>query len=653
MCGIAGIVNADRLRVEGKASLKEMCDVIAHRGPDDEGFYFSEKAGLGIRRLSIIDLETGHQPVLNEDGTAAVVLNGEIYNYAELRRDLIEKRHRFTTQGDTETIVHLYEEYGDECVSRLRGMFCFALWDDKRQRLLLARDRVGIKQLYYAERNGQLAFGSEIKCVLQTPGFERRINPTSIAAYLTFLYAPAPATIFEGVFELPPAHTLVWEQGQIRLRRYWQLEYRPDGGHSEGYYLDGLLAKLTNAVKSHLVSDVPLGAFLSGGIDSGIVVALMTEVLGGPVETFTVGFEGGYAFYDERREAQLVADRYRSRHHEFVVRPDVLEILPRIVTAFDQPHADSSAVPNYYICQLACQHVTVALSGMGGDEVAGGYERYLGVLLGERYRAIPPLIRRVVARGVGLLPDLGGKGRFSARRLKRFVHSVEYDPCVAYLTLLSTFDPQELQQLLVGQWRDELKHFSPQDVLVQVFRESQSNDLVHEMLYADLAGYLPGDLLPLTDRMSMAHSLEVRVPYLDHEVLEFAATIPAELKIHKLAKKYILKRVAQKLLPAQLLREEKKGFSIPLSFWLRGELRSLVEAQLAPGRLAQMGYFDLGVVARILKEHFSARANHENKIWALVIFTLWHDLYMNGTKIEGWQANFVPTRTGYSPGPNP
>lgn len=630
MCGVAGMVTVDQIGEAGQCLVKQMCRVITHRGPDDEGFYFSQRVGLGIRRLSIIDIQTGHQPVLNEDGTIAVVLNGEIYNYRELRRDLEQKGHRFATQGDTETIVHGYEEYGDDCVTHLRGMFCFALWDEKRQRLLLARDRIGIKQLYYAEVDGQLLFGSEIKCILEIPDFPRHISPAALAGFLTFLYVPSPRTIYDGIAELPPAHYLIWEDGKIQIRRYWHLEYRVDTGHPESYYVEGLYEKLSDAVKSHLVSDVPLGAFLSGGIDSGTVVALMSTILGGPVETFTVGFEGNYGAYDERKEARLVAERYRSNHHEFLVRPDVREVLPRIIRAFDQPHADSSAVPNFYICQLARQHVTVALSGMGGDEMAGGYERYLGVLLGKRYHSLPAVLRKAVAKGAGLLPDLGGKRRFSAARLKRFVQGAERDPVTMYLRLLSTFNRRELGDVLAGEWRNEMKHHSPEDLMQQTFLASKSDSLVNQMLFADMTGYLPGDLLPLTDRMSMAHSLEVRVPLLDHEVLEFAASIPPELKIHRLTSKFILRKIGAKLLPKEILDKEKRGFSIPLAFWFRKELKTFVLDQLAPDRIARMGYFVPEKVSTLLDEHFSSRADHENKIWALLIFSLWHNLFMEG-----------------------
>jgi asparagine synthase (glutamine-hydrolysing) len=630
MCGIAGIVNPTQLQDGDPALLRRMCDVIKHRGPDDEGFHFTGQAGIGIRRLSIIDLQTGHQPVLSEDGSVAVVLNGEIYNYLELRRDLEEKGHRFATQGDTETIVHGYEEYGDECIRRLRGMFCFALWDEKKKRLLLARDRVGIKQLYYTTRNGALSFGSEIKCLLQDPAFRRKIRAQSLLAYLTFLYTPAPDTIYEGVSELPPAHYLAWENGSIRVQRYWRLEFRVEGGHQESYYVEGLLAKLDDAVQSHLVSDVPLGAFLSGGIDSSTVVALMSREAGGGVETFTVGFEGKVGFYDERKEAKIIAERYRTKHHEFLVQPDVSDVLPRIIRAFDQPHADSSSIPNYYICQLARQHVTVALSGMGGDEMTGGYERYLGVLLGGRYRAVPGMLRRFVASSAGMLSDFGGKGRFSAARLKRFVESAEHDPMTAYGLLLSTFNHKELADLAVGELKNVLQNYTPAEVVGDAFRFSGTGDLVHQMLFTDLTGYLPGDLLQLTDRMSMIHSLEVRVPFLDHELLEFAATIPSDLKIRKLTKKYILQKISKRFLPEEIVTKEKRGFSIPLTFWMRNDLNVFVTQMLDPQKIEKLGYFSPATVSRLVQEHSSGRANHENKLWALVMFCAWHDLYMDG-----------------------
>ncbi|MGH9580546.1 MAG: asparagine synthase (glutamine-hydrolyzing) [Terriglobales bacterium] len=630
MCGIAGLAQRGGLDSGAEALVRLMCDGIAHRGPDDEGYHVSRQAALGIRRLSIIDLDTGHQPVFNEDRTVAVVLNGEIYNFRQIREQLVKKGHRFATKGDSETIAHLYEEYGAECVKHLRGMFAFALWDENQQRLLLARDRMGIKPLFYSHRNGRLTFGSEIKCILAEASLARGLNLQALAKYLMFLYVPAPDTMFEGILELPPAHYLTWSDGRVELQRYWRLHFSDEGSHSENYYLEGFTAKLADAVQSHLVADVPLGAFLSGGIDSGTVVALMTGATGQPAETFTVGFEGGYGFYDERAEARLVARRYQSRHHEFVVRPNVGDVLPRILAAFDQPLADSSAIPNFYICQLARQHVTVALSGLGGDELMGGYERYLGILLGDRARKLPLGLRRLVAKSLASLPDWGGTGRFSTARLKRLAESTRFETAEAYLRVIATFHQEELKQLLVGDAREALEQEFPADLVTKSFQECGSNTLTNQMLYADSTGYLPGDLLPLTDRMSMIHSLEVRVPFLDHKLVEFAATIPAQYKVRGLTKKYLLREVARGLLPKEIVHREKRGFSIPLAFWLRQELREFVEAQLSSERVARLGYFDPKGVSVLLQEHFEKRANHENRIWALLLFVLWHDLYLEG-----------------------
>jgi asparagine synthase (glutamine-hydrolysing) len=634
MCGIAGMARSGGLDAGSEALVRRMCDAITHRGPDDDGYYTTRSASIGIRRLSIIDLETGHQPIFNEDRTLAVILNGEIYNYLQLYEHLTQRGHRFYTKGDTETIVHLYEDYGDDCVQHLRGMFTFALWDEPRQRMLIARDRLGIKPLFYRQSNGALIFGSEIKCLLEDPEFTHRINLRSLAEYLTYLYVPAPATMFEGIEELPAGHLLTWSKGTAEVRRYWQLRYHEARGKPESYYLESFSAKLADAVKSHLVSDVPLGAFLSGGIDSGTVVALMTEATGRPAETFTMGFEGNYGFYDERAEARLVAQKYGSRHREFVVQPDVGQILPQILRAFDQPHADSSAIPNYYICELARKHVTVALSGLGGDELMGGYERYLGILLGERMRKLPFALRRLLARAARSLPDVGGRGRFSAARLKRFAESAQHDAAEAYQSLISTFGSADLPELLAGNAKKELQHHGPADRMRTSFQESGSTDRVNQMLFADSMQYLPGDLLPLTDRMSMAHSLEVRVPFLDHELVELAASIPPEYKIRGMSKKHLLRRVASRLLPREIVEREKRGFSVPLAFWLREELRGLVREQLAPERVARLGYFDPHCVTALVEEHMSGKANHENRIWALLLFVLWHQLYLEGSSVS-------------------
>jgi asparagine synthase (glutamine-hydrolysing) len=633
MCGIAGIMASGQHGELSEPLLRRMCNAMSHRGPDDEGYYFEEGAALGMRRLSIIDISAGHQPIFNETGDIVVVFNGEIYNYPELRADLLRRGHYLKTHSDTETIVHLYEDYGNDCVRHLRGMFGFALWDNRNRKLLLARDRVGIKQVYYRVERGKLCFASEIKCLLEDESHTPRLNDDGVAAYLTFLYAPHPETMFAGIHEVPPAHTLSWQNGQVQLRRYWRLEYNIDESKPERYYVEGLREKLASAVRSHMIADVPVGAFLSGGIDSGLIVGLMSQ-WARPVRTFTVGFEGNYGYYDERKEAAIVAKRYETEHHEFVARPNVVEILPKLVRALDQPLADSSAIPNYYISQLARSKVKVALSGMGGDEMAGGYERYAGVLLGQRLRKIPLAIRKTLAAAAMRLPDIGGTGRFSSSRLKRLFSSLQGETWESYASLLTVFSPEEQSRLFSDRLAPAAKNAGER--VRQEFESSGSVDPVNQMLFADLNGYLVGDLLPLTDRMSMAHSLEVRVPLLDHELLEFAAIIPPELKIKKMQKKYILKQAAVGLLPDEILHREKRGFSIPLAFWLRNELKPLVQDVLSIKEMRRLGYFRPTEVERIVKEHFSSRANHENKIWALLMFSLWHRSFIEARVTEPW-----------------
>ena len=625
MCGIAGIVGGRETGWNAEPLLRRMCDAITHRGPDDEGFYIDQHAALGMRRLSIIDVSAGHQPIFNETHEIAVVFNGEIYNYPELRAQLLKRGHRLSTESDTETIVHLYEEFGDDCVLHLRGMFGFALWDIPKRRLLLARDRVGIKQLYYRKAGGALYFASEIKSLLEDQSYTPQVNVDSIAAYLAFLYAPHPETMFAEVNELPPAHTLTWQAGKVQLRRYWSLSYRPDAGRPDKYYVDTFREKLASAVRSHMISDVPIGAFLSGGIDSGVVVGLMSKYAR-PVRTFTVGFDAKYGYYDERKEAALVAKRYESDHHEFVVNPNVAEILPKLVRALDQPLADSSAIPNYYISQLTRTKVKVALSGMGGDELVGGYERYVGMLMARKLRGIPAFAREALAKSAALLPDFGGKGRFSSARLKRLLSSARGEAWESYLSLISVFSPSEQAALLDGSLLQASNRAAER--IREAFDHSGSVDPVDQMLYTDVTGYLVGDLLPLTDRMSMAHSLEVRVPFLDHELLEFSATVPSEFKIRGMEKKRILRTIAADLLPPAIISREKRGFSIPLAFWLRHELKPLIQDILSPAKLSRLGYFRTSEVQKILNEHFEHRANHENKIWALLMFTLWHAIHI-------------------------
>ncbi|HEU5322138.1 MAG TPA: asparagine synthase (glutamine-hydrolyzing), partial [Methylomirabilota bacterium] len=601
----------------------------------EEGFHVDGQVGLGVRRLRIIDLATGQQPIHNEDKTVWVVFNGEIYNYRELRRRLEAAGHHFYTRSDTETIVHLYEEHGDDCVRELRGMFTFALWDVRRRRLLLARDRAGEKQLYYTVRDGALVFGSEIKCLLQDPGAAPPLDGAALRDYFTYLYIPGEQTIFAGIRRLAAGHRLVWEGGRCATAPYWRLTPAPRAAAAETEVVDEFARRFREAVEMRLVSEVSLGAFLSGGIDSSAVVGVMAGLSAQPVKTFTIGYEGEGIAYDERAFARVVAERFATDHHEFVVAPRIAEIVPDVVRAFDEPFADSSAIPNHYIAKLTRQHVTVALSGVGGDEVGGGYERYLGVLMAEHYARLPRALRDgVIAPLVRRLPDPRG-GTLTMDRLKRFVAGADGDVLARYERYVSAFTAAERRALFVpGAAAGE----DGPSALARSFAGLAAHDPLTRMTFSDLAMYLPDDLLVLTDRLSMAHSLEVRAPFLDHELLEFVATIPASLKIRGWTKKYLLKRAFAPLLPAHILHRKKKGFSIPLAAWFRGPLRSFLLDGLAAPRLKRLGLFDERWVARLVDEHLACRQNHENKLWALLVFTVWHDLYRGAAASSGGTA---------------
>ena len=626
MCGIAGISYQHGGRVDA-AELKRMCDVMQHRGPDDEGTHFAAQTGLGMRRLSIIDLASGHQPIHNEDRTVWVVLNGEIYNYRRLRQRLEAKGHRFYTQSDTETIVHLYEEYGEDCVLHLNGMFCFALWDEPRRKLFIARDRAGEKQVYYAMKGGKFVFGSEIKCLLQTDTVSRDMDPTALDAYFTYLYVPAPATLFRDVRELPPAHVLVFDRDGIRTRRYWELEFNLNRSGDVEYFSDAFRERFHEAVRERLVSDVPLGALLSGGIDSSAVVAAMSEYATGPVKTFSIGYGADSSYYDERRYARLVAEQFSTEHHEFVVQPKILEIIPQIVRAFDQPFADSSAIANYYVFAETRKHVTVVLSGLGGDEVAAGYERHLGIRLQKHYRDLPRWLReKVIERVVNRIPD-SRKGNRLVERVKRFVRTGALPSDDAYHRYVTAFE-EDRRRALYSSTLGSAVHFEKARQTFDLhFNREGITDVLNRALHTDIMMYLPGDLLTLTDRMSMVHSVEARAPFIDHTLMEFMATVPPEFKLRGVDKKHILKRAFKHVLPREILYRRKQGFTVPLTLWLRNELDPFIRATLSKERVERTGLFKWPVIEQLLDEHARRKENHHSRIWSLLMFMVWHDLY--------------------------
>lgn len=614
MCGIAGFVTEEPA---DESLLRAMCETIRHRGPDDEGYFVSDGVGLGMRRLAIIDLVTGKQPIFNEDGSIAIVYNGESYNFPELKRDLESKGHRFKTQTDTECVVHLYEEYGDRCVEHLRGMFAFAIWDGRRKRLLLARDRAGKKPLYYRQTAKGIWFASELKGLLEDPSLAREVDPVALHHYLTFQYVPAPRTIFKGVQKLPPAHTLSFENGKVALNRYWDLDYSSKIDVAENEAAEMLRAHIREATQIRLISDRPLGAFLSGGMDSSIVVAAMAESSSEAVKTFTIGFED--QGFDERRYARLVSERFSTDHHELVVRPAIQEILPKLVWHYDEPFADSSAVPSYYVAQMAAREVVVALNGDGGDESFGGYDRYAALALSSR---IPGPLRGL-GRGAALAIPQKINPRSFPGRAKRFLAAGAGAEGDRYAHLISYFNHGQKNGIYTDEMKSSVAGVDSADLIRRAFAESDGRDVIDRVLDVDVQTYLPGDLLTKMDIATMANSLEARSPLLDHKVMEFAASLPSEMKVRGTTGKVLLRKAARGWIPDEVIDRPKMGFGVPISTWLRRELRETAHDALTDVTARERGYFEPSGVKRLLAEHESG-IDHSNRIWALLMFELWH-----------------------------
>jgi asparagine synthase (glutamine-hydrolysing) len=626
MCGIAGFVDlspAPATLFADEERLRAMCAAIRHRGPDDEGTFVNEGVGLGMRRLSIIDLSTGHQPIHNEDRTVWVVFNGEIYNYRELRRSLEAEGHQFSTASDTETIVHGYETWGEQVFSKLRGMFAIALWDARTRTLLLARDRPGIKPLYYAQAGGRLFFGSKAKSLLVNPEVDRTVDLAAVDHYLAYLYTPRDRAVFRGMRKLPPAHYLRVHDGRIDTVRYWQLpaEQATFGG-TEDEALDTLEQTLEDAVRSHLVSDVPLGAFLSGGIDSTIVVALMARLTGRQVRTFSIGFDE--AAYDERPYARNVARHLGTDHHELVVRPDALSILDQLIWHFDEPFADVSAIPTWYVSGLASEHVTVVLSGDGGDELFGGYERYLPQPKVERFDRHAAGLGRALAAATWRRIPHGVRGR-------NFLRHVARDAQGRYLDSVTFYHADERRALLSADVHSQLTGWDAEQYFRAPFARLGQLPVTSQMMAFDFETYLPEDCLTKVDRMSMAHSIESRVPLLDQGVIDLAARLPGHLKIRDGSRKYLLKALAYRLVPRELLERPKQGFAVPIGAWFKGSMRDAFGDILTSSSARQRGYFDYRFVDRILDEHLSGQRDHALRLWQLLVFELWLRQYVDAS----------------------
>ena len=625
MCGIAGFADltdsAARSQEANRSRITTMCDVMRHRGPDDEGFHLEPGVALGMRRLSIIDLSTGNQPIHNEDRTIWVVFNGEIYNYRELRRDLDARGHRFYTASDTETIVHGYEEWGEQVFAKLRGMFGIALWDGRTNTLLVARDRAGIKPLYFTQAAGRLFFGSEAKCLLVNPEVDRRLNAAALDHYLAYQYTPRDGSIFRGIHKLRPGHYLKASGGAVTTEQYWQLPAgRPTHAHDEREALHELRTVLADAVRSHMISDVPLGAFLSGGIDSSLVVALMAQASNRPVKTFSIGFDE--AEFDELPHARRVAEHLGTDHHDLVVRPDALGILDRLVWHFDEPFADSSAIPTWYVSEMARRHVTVVLSGDGGDELFGGYTRYLPHPRVESFDRLAPGLGRAVAAAAWRALPHGARG-------KNFLRHVARNPQGRYVDSVTFYHADERRDLLSPTLRAEIGGWNTERAFSAPFERFGGLPLEAQLMAFDFETYLPEDCLVKVDRMSMAHSIESRVPLLDHLVIEFAASLPAAVKMPGGRLKHLLKELAFSLVPREILDRPKQGFAVPVGQWFRGPLRDAFGDILASPLTRQRGYFNSAFVDRVLAEHLSGRRDHSTKLWMLLVFELWHRQYID------------------------
>ncbi len=627
MCGIVGIVNKNGRAAE-RETLRRMNEAIIHRGPDEDGFYLNGGVGLAMRRLAIIDLAGGQQPIFNSDRTKTIVFNGEIYNFQELRRELKEQGHQFYTHSDTEVIIHLYERDGVDCVRHLRGMFAFAIWDETAKTLFIARDRLGKKPLLYShQNNGDLIFGSEFRALLAHESVSRAIDLEAIHHYLSFLCVPAPLTAFQQIRKLEPAHWLLWKNGEIKTERYWLPDFSRKIKISPVEAEEETLRVLGEAVKLRLISEVPLGAFLSGGVDSSAVVALMAEQSTQPVKTFSIGFEE--QDFSELKYARIVANHVGAEHHEFIVRPDALEVLPLLVEHYGEPYADSSAIPTYYVARETRRHVTVALNGDGGDESFAGYERYAAMRFAERYRKLPSLLREsVIEKALELIPTSELK-RSRARDLKRFVRAASLSPVERYFRWSSAFSTDFKAELYSEEFKRQTAAFETSRILGDWFARGDRLGIVDKTMFTDQQTYLPNDLLTKVDIASMAVSLEARSPFLDHKVIEFAASLPEELKLRSTETKSLLKKAASRLVPRSVLYRRKMGFGVPIGKWMRGAMRPFVNETLLSAKSLNRGYFNPSTVKKIVGQHTSGQKDHNQQLWTLLMLELWFQHFID------------------------
>ena len=632
MCGITGWIRKGEAIDKGR--FVSLTRSLSHRGPDGEGFYYHDTSeyhlALGHRRLKIIDLVSGDQPMCNEDGSIWLVYNGEVYNFQQLREELVKKGHEFRSRSDTEVLIHLYEEKGIYFLDELNGMFAFALWDKNKEILFLARDRIGIKPLYYYSDGNEFAFASEIKPFLQLPGFKKEIDAESIHRYLTLQYIPSPLSIFKKVRKLPPAHYLVYHKGKISVSRYWNLDFLDAPDKGEKFYQEKIRAIFEDATKLRLISDVPFGAFLSGGIDSTIVVGTMKKFLSEPVKTFSMGFN--VSSFNELLYAKVAAENFSTEHHEFKVNPpNVLELLPTLTWHYDEPFADSSSIPTYMVSRIARGFVTMVLSGDGGDEVFGGYHRYLAEkILNIFYPFLLPFRLPFLKTALQNLPE-GTRINDFSRRFKKLVTRMEMDPAVRYLSWLVLFDEERKRDLYSADFLGKVKDSDPLAPLHNYFSQPSSSSLLSRSQFVDIMTYLPEDILTKVDRASMANSLECRVPLLDHRLVEFMSLTPPHYKLKGFQMKYILKKTFRDLLPPRIYYRGKHGFGVPLGKWFRKELKGFTWDTLTDERFSARGYFDPAKIRKLLDEHQRGQFDHSHRLWSLLILELWHRFYLDNS----------------------
>ena len=622
MCGICGIADFKNENGISPQVIGRMNDTLAHRGPDDSGVYVAPGIGLGHRRLSIIDVAGGHQPISNEDGTVWVLLNGEIYNYSELRHKLLNRGHRFTTHSDTEAIVHLYEELGEDCFAELRGMFAIALWDARQRKLLLVRDRVGKKPLFYSSQDGQIRFGSELKALLAAGPLPRDTDYCAVSDYFSLGYIPAPKTIYKSVRKVLPGHYVVVSRQGLQEKQYWDISFAQVEEKTEEQWCEQLRHSLCEATRVRLMSEVPLGAFLSGGVDSSCVVAMMSHIMKRPVTTCSIGFEEPE--FNEADFARQVAEQFHTDHHEQVVRPKAVEVIDKLAWHYDEPFADSSAIPTYYVSAVARQYVTVALGGDGGDENFAGYRRYYFDQMENRMRSwLPAGVRRAVFGPLGRhYPGLAWAPR--VLRGKATFQSLSRSPLEGYFNSMSIFRPQEKERLFTSDFRKALQGYDSLEVFRHYYDRAGTEDLLSRIQYVDIKTYLTDDILAKVDRASMAVSLEVRAPLLDHKVMEQAASIPSSLKLRQTTGKYILKKTMEPILAKDALYRRKQGFAVPLDRWFRGELKDYAHDVVFSRR---DGILDHSFLQTIWKQHQNKRFNRSAYLWAVLMFRKWQQMF--------------------------